>query len=142
MKNIFKTGAYLIAFATAGIVFQISCSNSDDSKAIETLNPMATSKIIYTKQSTGNPPELWTSNYDGSIQTQIPVALPANVAFSMINNNGSSFKLSPDGQKVFFVAFNNSTNLSSVYSCDISGGNLQEIIAPSTFVILELGGVN
>lgn len=137
MKNFFKTTLYLSIFALAGIFFQISCSNDS-----VTQNSLLTGKLIYTRQSTGNQPQIWVADYDGTNQTQIPVTLPANVSISMTNNNGSSLKISPDGQKIFFVAFTTGTNLSSVYSCDINGTNLQEIIAPPSFEVIELGGLN
>ena len=137
MKKIFKTSLYLFVFAIAGIMFQVACSNSDSVNSIQN-----TGKLVYLKQTSGTPIELWSTNYDGSSQTQIPIVLPANVEFSSINSNRSSVKISPDGQKIFFIAFNNSTNISSIYTCDFSGNNLQEIVSSGSSTVLELGGLN
>lgn len=135
MKNFFKTTLYLFAFALAGILFQISCSNSENSTPQNTNNQL--NKIIYSKQ-VGSEIQIWTCNYDGTNQTQIPIALPANL---IVNNNNSQAtpRLSPDGQTVFFVALNTSTSLWSVYSCNISGNNLQEIVPPVSTANLIIG---
>ena len=137
MKNFFKTGLYLTIFAIAGIMFQVACSNSDSQNSIQ-----STGKLVYLKQSTGTAIELWNCNYDGSGQVQIPIVLPANVEFSSVNSNRSSVKISPDGQTVFFIGFNNSTNESIIYSCDLSGSNLQPLVNSGSNTIFELGGVN
>ena len=137
MKKNFKTSLYLFVFAIAGIIFQVACSNSYSVNSIQN-----TGKLVYLKQTSGTPIELWSTNYDGSSQTQIPIVLPANVEFSSINSNRSSVKISPGGQKIFFIAFNNSTNISSIYTCDFSGNNLQEIVSSGSSTVLELGGLN
>jgi Tol biopolymer transport system component len=136
MKNILRSTLYLTVFALAGILFQISCSNSESANS----NTNQTGKLVYMKQANGGFLELWICNNDGTGQTQIPVAFPANVDFSGINSNRSSVKISPDGQKIFFVALNSSTNLCSIYSCDLTGNNLVEIVNGN--FMLELGGVN
>ena len=141
MKNKLKTATYILVFALAGVFFQISCSNDDASFQNAVVTPTS-GKLIYTKQSSGNQPAIWTSNYDGTNQTQVTLSLPANVELSTINNNAASVKISPDGQKIFFVAYNTSTNLSSVYSCDLDGNNLVQVIAPTSSEIIELGGLN
>jgi Tol biopolymer transport system component len=137
MKNFLKTSLYLVAFAFAGIIFQISCSNSENINSVQNIG-----KLVYLKQLSGAPIEIWSANSDGSSQTQIPISLPANVEFSSINNNRASVKISPDGQKIFFIGFNNTTNISSIYSCDFDGNNLQEIISGGNSTVLELGGIN
>ena len=139
MKNLLRTTLYLSVFAFAGILFQISCSNSDDPNQIT--NTTQIDKIIYSK-NIGGIIELWTCNYDGTNQTQIPITLPTNVS---INNNiqGATVKLSPDGQKVFFVTVNDNTNSYSIFSCDITGSNVQEIVTnASNLFSLEIGSAN
>jgi hypothetical protein len=135
MKNLLKSTLYLFVFALAGILFQISCSNSDNTN--QTQNTSQLNKIIYSKH-VGAEIQIWTCNYDGTSQTQIPIALPANV---IVNNNNSQAtpRLSPDGQSVFFVALNMTTSLYSVYSCDITGNNLQEIVPPVSTANLIIG---
>lgn len=137
MKSIFKTMVYVAAFALAGVMFQISCSNTDSESPM-----LTTGKLVYLKQSTGTPIELWSCNYDGTEQAQINVTLPANVEFSAVNSNRSSVKISPDGQKVFFIGFNTATNVSTIYSCDLTGTNLNEVVNSNNITIFELGGLN
>ncbi|MCZ8090597.1 hypothetical protein [Flavobacterium sp.] len=135
MKNFFKTTLYLFAFALAGVLFQISCSNSENSVPQNSNNQL--NKIIYSKQ-VASEIQIWTCNYDGTNQIQIPIALPANL---IVNNNNSQGtpRLSPDGQTVFFVALNTTTTLWSVYSCNISGNNLQEVVPPVSNANLIIG---
>jgi len=146
MKNLLKSTLYLSVFALAGILFQLSCSA--DSNAT---NATPLGKIVFTKKVAGVV-QLWTCNYDGTAQTQIPVTLPANVYFNnWVSNNTSvggdecNVKLSPDGQTVFFATVTNPTTANkfySVYSCDLSGNNLTEIITqPTGNDPLVIGGV-
>src|SRR6478672_12397926 len=135
MKNLLRSSLYLAVFAIAGILFQISCSS-------DSLSPNSTpiGKIIFTKK-VGTQLEIWTANYDGSGQTQVPVILPANVYFNYAFGEQTSFDgdsshvhLSPDGQTVFFETINDPTGTRSfsIYSCDVSGNNLTEIVNGGT----------
>lgn len=135
MKNFLKTSLYLFAFSVAGILFQISCSNTENAVPQNTNNTL--NKIIYSQQ-VGTEIQIWTCNYDGTNPTQIPIALPSNL---IVNNNNAQAtpRLSPDGQTVFFVALNTTTSLWSVYSCSISGNNLQEIVPPVANPNLMIG---
>lgn len=134
MKNLLKTTLYLTVFALAGVLFQISCSNSDNQ--ILSTNSTPIGKIVYTK-NVSDYYQIWTCNYDGTNQAQIPINLPANVQFNYWTGfNASSatdhtnVKLSPDGQKVFFATVTNpnQNKYFSMYSCDIFGNNLTEIV--------------
>ena len=138
MKPFFKTSIYIFAFAFAGILFQIACSNSDDSKQILT----QTGKVIYFKIHLGELQELWTCDYDGTNQSEVPVVLPSNLSFSGGNSNSASAKISPDGQKAFFIVSDNTTGGLSIYSCDIDGSNLQPVVVTTPPNSLEIGGVN
>lgn len=131
MKNLLRSSLYLAVFAIAGILFQISCSS-------DSLSPNSTpvGKIVFTKGGPANL-EIWTANYDGTGQTQIPITLPANVEFNYwvsqsnsISSDEAHVRLSPDGQTVFFETINDPTGARSfsIYSCDISGSNLTEIV--------------
>jgi len=141
MKNFLKTSLYLATFVLAGIMFQISCSNTEN----ETSSTASTSigKLIYVKQAINGigGVTLWTCNYDGTNATQIPVALPSNLAFSSINGDARP-RLSPDGQKVFFLLsdFNDEYITTSIYSCDIDGQNLHEIMSATNTETYYLGG--
>lgn len=146
MKNILRTSLYLTVFALAGILFQISCSVDSN-----VTNAAPLGKIVYTKR-VGLEFQIWTCNYDGTNQAQIPIALPANVSLNYYIANmtslGADFshvRLSPDGQKVFFGTVtdpNLDTKHFSIYSCDLSGNNLTEIaVQPVGEDPLVIGGV-
>ena len=138
MKNFFKTTLYLSAFALAGILFQISCSNSDIQNSTQNVSQI--NKIIYAKNISGqNEIQLWACNYDGTNQTLIPVSLPANREINT-QNVRSTPSLSPDGQKVFFVVTNTTNNFHSIASCNIDGSNFQEIVTPTAYHLIEIGG--
>ena len=146
MKNLLKSTLYLFVFALAGILFQISCSS-------DSIAPSSTSigKIVYTKRVPGTvDTQIWVCDFDGTNQTQIPISLPPNVFLNYIYNENNNFggnetnvKLSPDGQKVFFetVTDPNGSRFFSIYSCDISGSNVTEIVTEgSNQNPLKIGG--
>jgi len=138
MKNFLKTGACLLAFAVAGVFFQISCSNSDDGAR----SAAQLGKLLFMKNEGGPELELWVCNYDGSGAAQIPVSLPADVHINNANGKATP-KLSPDGQTVFFVTLNYATSKFSLYRCDVDGSNPQEIYAMSNpGGILEAGSAS
>ncbi len=121
MKNLLRSTLYLCVFALAGIVFQISCSNSERQAA--TTTPFQ-NKIIFTNLVGNGNQTFWTCNYDGSNLTQIPITLPAGVNYYTASGN-SDAKISPDGQKVFIKVMNYNNNNTEIYSCDINGANFQ-----------------
>ena len=140
MKNLLKNAAYGALFIVSGIIFQISCSNSDDSaKApVDIATPALTGKLIFLKaDSSGS--GFYTCNYDGSNQTQIPFTFPSNLS---VTTTTLCPHLSPDGQKIFFVATDTTDNAQKVYSCNIDGTNFQEIVTNGPNGILELGNPN
>jgi hypothetical protein len=126
MKNLLRTSLYLTVFALAGILFQISCSNSDDKAATTLLQ----NKLIYTVFNTSGQ-SIWMCDYDGTNQTQVPITLPSNISFNG-NNGNAEAKLSPDGQKIFFRVTNTTTGGNEIYSCDVSGANVQQVFSPTT----------
>ena len=130
MKNNLKTGIYIMAFALAGIFFQISCSNSNDSTDLTTT---VNEKIVYVKKDFPNTGEqsIWTVNLDGTNQTQIPITLPSNVKFYSVYGTAehSTARLSQDGQVVLFTIQKTGAGGTSIYSCNIDGTNLQEGVA-------------
>ncbi|RZJ28116.1 MAG: hypothetical protein EOO48_10500 [Flavobacterium sp.] len=124
MKNFLKTGLMLFVFAFAGILFQIACSNSEDSQS--PANIQQEGKLIYTKMT--SPVSIWTCNYDGTGETQIPVSLPANFVISTSSFSAHP-RVSPDGQNVFFCAIDNSTFTQGIYGCNIDGSNPHQVTA-------------
>ena len=129
MKNLLRSTLYLSVFALAGILFQIGCSNSDTQK---TTNTISQNKIICTAANQGVQ-SFWICNYDGTNLTQIPITLPPNVGFDITSEIGNG-KLSPDGTKIFFRATNLLNGNNNIYSCDITGNNLQLVTSISAQV--------
>ena len=139
MKSFLKSGLYVFTFAIAGILFQLACSNSDDVNFVSTSE---LGNLVYEKQSaTGS--AIYISNYDGTNEVQVPITLPSNLHFSTLNGNGAQPRMSPSGTKLFFLLSddNDTTISSSIYSCDIDGTNLQEVISSTSTNTVNLGGV-
>ena len=138
MRNLFKTTFYVCVFALAGILFQISCSNSDNESTATTVQ----SKILYSQYDSVNGYTIWYCNLDGTNPTQIPLTLPTGVMYQNANSN-AYVKFSPDGQKVLFVANDSSgsTPTNKVFSCNLDGSNLQAVISPSNSDIILIGDV-
>lgn len=138
MKNVLKSSLYLFVFAIGGILFQIGCSNSNES-----LLPPTTSlnKIVYMKY-TNSGSSIWTCNYDGTNNQEVPITFPANLHLSTLNGN-AEVRLSPDGQKVFFSVNDNTDQYisNSIYSCNIDGMNLQEVVSSTSTESCTLGNV-
>lgn len=122
MKNILKNTLYLSVFVLAGILFQISCSNSDDSSRNNSSTPVG--KIVY---ETGT--KIMKANYDGTNATEIPINLPANIIYNF-GKMSSSLSVSPDGNTIFFTCSNTTYPYvtTELYSCDINGGNAVPVI--------------
>lgn len=137
MKNFFKTTLLIFAFVIGGIIFQISCSNENQTNS--SANSTQLNKIIFTKGA-GSNQTIWICNYDGTNLTQIPILLPPDVTFNGTNGNAYP-RLSPDGQTIFFVTFNMSSGDFVIYSCDVTGNNLQ-VVHNAGQSILGIGSVN
>ena len=144
MKNLLRSTLYLAVFAFAGILFQISCSNSDNQTNSTNQTPIG--KLIYNKQEsttlpgggTGITSRIYTCNYDGSNETPVDFTLPAGVNIDF-STGQSNIRLSPDGQTVFFITHDD-TGAESIYSCDITGGVATEVIPTNGPGNIELGG--
>ena len=139
MKNLLKTTLYLSVFALAGILFQISCSNSENRTLSQNSTPIG--KLIYYKNlfsGAGN--QIFTSNYNGSSETLVNVTLPSGVLIDLNTPEDLQLRMSPDGQKIFFIGVNTTTNFKILYSCDITGANLNEVIALNGTGNFRLGG--
>jgi len=139
MKNLLRSTVYFMGFMLAGVLFQISCSNSDEKSKVVNTPTLQLNKIIFTKGVSQNQ-SIWVCNYDGTALTQIPIVLPSGVTFNGTNGNAYP-RLSPDGQKIFFVGFK-ADNTSSIYSCDITGSNLQEVYNTTDSTVLAIGSAN
>ena len=143
MKNLLKSTLYLFVFALAGILFQISCS-SDSISPTTTSTPLG--KLLYYKQVASTlpgggtliTPTICTCNYDGTNETPINVILPADQQIKF-STDQANIRLSPDGQKVFFIT-EDASYADSIYACDVTGGTATQVITTSAESNIELGG--
>jgi len=139
MKNFLKSTLYVAVFALAGILFQISCSNSDSATASPSSAPIG--KLLYFKGLNNAPGySIYTSNYDGTNETLVNVVLPSNHYISFDALDLTQLRMSPDGQKIFFVAVDATTQFKTLYSCDSNGANLTEVIALADTGDFRFGG--
>jgi len=136
MKKLLMGAIVLSSFAISLMLVQISCSKSTAQASSISLTQL--NKITFTRQDISGNMQLWTANYDGTNAIQIPVALPANVTISG-DVAASAVRLSPDGQVVFFLAYDNTSTVSSIYSCNINGSNVQLVVPHNTDVV-RIGG--
>jgi len=135
MKSIFKTGILFLGFVIGGVIFQLSCSNSDETSA-----PTSTNRILFTKTS-GTTHTLWYCEVDGSNATEIPLNLPANTVFQWSNANTFA-RFSADGEQVFFVIRDYNTDNNAIYSCNLDGSNLQSVLSPPDADHILIGDIN
>ena len=139
MKKLLLSSICLLMFAVSILIIQISCSKTNAQS--NTNNTTQVGKIIYGRNVSGHY-EIWSANYDGSNASNIPINLPTGV-FLANNVDSKGVKVSPDGQKLFFIAAEvvNNYQVASVYSCNIDGTNTQLIVqgnGGSTADILEV----
>ena len=129
MKNLLMGAIILFLFSISILVIQTSCSKS---KAQTNSSASQLNKIVYAVNFGTPNTQIWTANYDGTNATQVPLVLPTNIS---IDKNASYFalKISPDGQTIFFSAYDtsNPNYTPSIYSCNISGGSVLEVIPGS-----------
>ena len=170
MKKVLMGSIVVLIFSLAVILFQVSCQKSANAQQNYTLpvaTPTvlggvkpdgvtimvdATGKIstasntagiqqqnilLFVKRIAGTSftYEIWTANYDGTNQKKINITLSAGLS---IDEEGRSPRLSPDGKTVFFDV-RNSIN-SSIYSCNIDGTNVKQVIDGGTTSNLSIGG--
>jgi hypothetical protein len=138
MKKLLMGTVILSSFAIALSLVQISCSKTNAQSTNSNLTQL--SKIVYSRQNIiSSDMQIWIANYDGTNPAQIPISLPANVTITG-DAAVSSVKLSPDGQTLFFLAYDNTTTVSSIYSCNINGSNVQLVIPHNNTDVVRIGG--
>ena len=128
MKKLILGSISLFLFSLSIILIQISCSKT---VAQQNNNSNQVGKIVFGKYIPGGY-EIWIANYDGTNAAPIPITLPPGVQFNL-DVDSKGVKVSPDGQKLFFIAGQiiNNYYQYSVYSCNIDGSNVQQIIPDS-----------
>ena len=140
MKKLFMATIVLTSFAIALSIIQMSCSKTTAQNSQTTLTQL--NKLIYLKYASGAPSYIYTSNYDGTNEMQVPIALTPTMEISY-GANSFTVTFSPDGQKIFFLATDSTipTITPSIYSCNIDGSNVQLVKSSNTEVI-KFGGAH
>jgi hypothetical protein len=126
MKKLLLSSVCLLIFATSVLIVQMSCSKTS-AQMRPGDNPQA-GKILFGRHVSGNY-EIWSADYDGSNASAIPISLPPDV-YLVGNVDTKGVKVSPDGQKLFFIAAKivNNYQQASVYSCNVDGTNAQLVV--------------
>lgn len=128
----------MIAFSLSIILFQISCKTTVEAQ--NNSNSLTQQNILlFTKESLyGAKPyitEIWTANYDGSNQKKVPITIPLGLSI------GGDAKLSPDAKILFINFFEENTNRTYIYSCQLDGSNLKRIIDnPTNMRLTQIDG--
>jgi len=125
MTKSLPSNLILFVLAICGI-FTGCKKNSPSPKPTTTITPPAQqNKIVYLDYLIGpSTYTLWASNYDGSSAQQVNIALPANVKLG-----GGLPKISLDDKSIYFDGISTISNASSIYSCDMTGGNVKLLVA-------------
>ena len=140
MKKLLFGSIVLFMFSISLTLFQISCSKQTNAQT-RTTSATQLNKVVYSQQNAVGIMQIWTANYDGTNQAQVPVVLPANIYIdSRIPQE--AVRLSPDGLTIFFVGGNATTPAaqSSIYACNIDGSNCRLVI-PAGSNLMRLEGV-
>lgn len=128
MKKLSFASVILTCFSLSIILVQFSCSKNTDAQAPNNPGLTQLNKLVYfAENNTGFGGDIWIANYDGSNQTKVNITIPSGYVIT------SYARLSPDGKTLFFVGENKSTEEDNIYSCNIDGSNVKEIVDGSTF---------
>ncbi|WP_309642747.1 hypothetical protein, partial [Flavobacterium sp.] len=107
------------------------------------LSPSSTpvGKLIYYKRVAGVSinNSIFTCNYDGTGEALVNITLPAGVYLGF-NIEDLNLRISPDGQKVFFIGVDSATQFRTLYSCDVTGANVTPVIVLNEDGNITLGG--
>jgi Tol biopolymer transport system component len=144
MKKLLMGSIALTMFSISMIVFQLSCKKEANAQTTTTgvsqLNILLFQKT--NKNVTPFADELWTSNYDGTNQKQIPIPFATGQSI----REGET-RLSPDG-KLVFMTIRQTTIVggvtsydSYIYSCNIDGSNYKKVVGFSSNVYAGINGV-
>jgi hypothetical protein len=170
MRKIFLGSIVLTLFAITTSVIQVSCNRDVIAQNSSYVLPPATTsrlggvivggglsitsdgvlstsgssinKILYVvKQMSSTATtvyQMWIANYDGSNKVRIGITLPRNI----VVRDDMNPRLSPDGKKIFFLAYNTDwiTPRTSLWSCNIDGSNVSQIIVGDTNENIIFGG--
>lgn len=104
----------------------VSALSASDFRSAIGISSQSTPKnlgVLFYNMSNDKYGELWKVNYDGTNQSKIVIKLlPSNSEI-----DGHSFRISPDGTKLFFLLYSTISNIQSLYSCNIDGTGLTKL---------------
>ena len=124
MKTLLKSSFVLFVFSLSIILFNISCEKQVEAQTNTTVTAAQNVGLIFFRKIGDKYNEFYKANYDGTNQVKITVAsVPAGMEFDF-----TSFRVSPDGKKVFFMLYNESSGQQNIYSCNIDGTGITKII--------------
>lgn len=116
----------ILSASVCAVIFVTGCKkNNASSGPVNIITfPAQQNKIVYLDYLNGpDTYTLWTANYDGLDAQQVNIAMPANVKLG-----GGPPKISPDDKKIYFNGLSTVSYISSVYSCDMDGSNVQLVV--------------
>ena len=125
MKKLFLASITLLLFAISIVIVQISCSKSEAQNRPSGITSF--DKILYSFNANPDGVEFWTANIDGSNQAKINLVLPPAVTLNRYVNEVNP-KLSPDGTKLYFRAYDSTTSRFGIYRANIDGSAVINII--------------
>ncbi len=82
--------------------------------------------LVQFRNTTTASGEIWIANYDGSNYHKVNIVLPAGIE---IQQDG---RMSPDGQKIFFGASSTAGVINYIYSCNVDGTNVQQLLTANS----------
>lgn len=133
MKKLLMASIVLSFFAISLALVQISCSKTTASPTSPTAQ---INKIVYGQYG-GSDYGYYVANYDGTGQTRVNITLPSG----FVSSNQHHPVLSPDGLKLFFVAYDlNNQNARSIFTCNINWSSLLKIIDCPNATEIQIGG--
>ncbi len=125
MKTLLKSSIVLIVFSLSIILFNISCEKKAEAQPNTTVATAQNVGLVFFRKDGGKDNEFWKANYDGTSQVKVTIAsFPTGMELDI-----QSFRVSPDGKKMFFVLYSSSGNSpSSMYTCDVDGSGIKKIV--------------
>lgn len=146
MKKLLMGTAFLTVIGLAITASQLSCTKSSaqtgTSSGLTQLNIILFQKTDVNSTNNATRVELWTANYDGTNQKQIPITLSAGQSIK----EGEA-RLSPDGKKVFMTVRQTTTvgtvttADSYIYSCNIDGSDFKKVVGFASSIYAGINGV-
>ncbi len=127
MRKLLLSSIVLFLFSASILIFQVSCKkevNADIPSVAQCDDSKQLCKILYEGED-----KFWLMNYDGTDKQKLNIPLPSGETAI------ESVKLSPDGQRIFFVTVQELKGATSypyeyfhLYSCKLDGSDVKKIL--------------